>query len=90
MNQQLWESSNSIFLDICECLKWNAFPWTLNTDQMHVNKDICSKADLYVYKGERNKDLVGGSRFLDCVTFFTYSSNSTELWAKNTKFLRGE
>ena len=75
-------------LDIWEYLKWNAFPWILNAEQMHVNKDICSKADLYVYIGERNKDLVVGSRFLDCVTVFTYSPNSTELWEINTKFLQ--
>ena len=73
MNQQLWACSNSMSLDIWECLKWNTFSWTLNTDQIPVNKDSCRKANFYVYIEKKNRDLVMGSRFLVCVTVFTHS-----------------
>ena len=46
-------------LDIWESLKWSAFAWTLNDDQMPANKkQKCRKADLYAYIGERSKGLV--------------------------------
>lgn len=63
-------------LDTWECLKWNTFVWTTSTDQIPVNKDKCKKAVLYIYIGDRNKDLVLGSRLLDCVNNFTHSKGT--------------
>lgn len=60
-------------LDIWECLKWNAFDYTLNNGQMSVNKDKCRKTDLYVYIEESNRDLEVVSSFCDSVTTFTHS-----------------
>ena len=54
---------------------------------MPVNHDNCRKTDIYVYVGERSKVLVVGSRFLDCLTVFTHSSNNAELWEINSKFV---
>ena len=71
MNQQLWAHSNSMSLDIWDCLKWNIFAWTLNIGQTPANKDHCKKADLYVNTEEKNKDLEAGRRFLDCDCFHT-------------------
>lgn len=54
---------------------------------MPVNKNNYRKVDLFIYKGEKSKNLVVGRRFLDCVTHFRCSSNSAELWGINLKFL---
>lgn len=58
---------------ILECLKWNAFTYTLNNGQMLVDKDNCRKADLYVYTEESNRDPEVESRFPDCVTIYKQS-----------------
>lgn len=64
MNQQLWARSNSMSLNIWECIKWDTFSWTLNTDPIPVNKDICRKAELYVFIEEKYRDMVGETGFL--------------------------
>lgn len=40
---------------------------------MPANKGICRNVNLYSYTEARSKDLVVGSKFLGCVTVFTYS-----------------
>ena len=72
-------------LNIWEYLSWNAFVWTLNTDQMPVK--IIAGRQISVCIGERSKDLVVGSKFLDCVIVFTYSLNSAKLWEITHKFV---
>lgn len=54
---------------------------------MPVKKDNWKKAELYVSIGESSKDPAVGSRFPDCVTVFTQSSNSAELCKINPKFV---
>lgn len=54
MSQELWASSNSMPLDICEYLKWNAFTWA-------VDRDNCKNADLCICLGERSEVLAVGN-----------------------------
>ena len=63
----------------CFCLDTKHWP--------NACKNNCRKADLYIYIGEKSKDLVMGSKFLDCVTVFTYILKSAKLWDLIPKFL---